>query len=290
MDNPSDVKRWQLQAYIRQELIRENSIRGVVAIGSVAAGTAGLGSDIDAFVFLDPLDLYAVPAEFQWRPSDGSYHGIFVDVDGAIQLDLKRVNLQEWAKDGFDWPEPTKQELSTGWIAYDPEGEIARLIEQKTAYSDGIRRSRIDRAILNLDQLVSVGRVEEAWHRHGPAAAHDRLNDAYEQLIGAIFACNRKWRPWRSREQSHMVRLNWLPTLLQQDATRLVVPSVSSQAGYLDRANALRRCFAELQSRCQEERLYDKDPISEAFERCFNEPGRDWNIMEWVEQHNARNR
>ena len=288
MENPAEVKRAQLSAYIQQELSGEKAVRGVVAIGSVGAGTAGLGSDIDAFVFLDPLDLYALPAEFQWRQSEGSYHGIFVDVHDAIQFDFKRVSLQEWSRNGFDWPEPVRLELSLGWIAYDIDGQVASLIKRKTAYIDDVRQGRIDSAILRLDQLLGNGRVEEAWSRHGAAAAHDRLNDAYDQLLSGVFAYNRQWRPWRSREQSHIAQLGWLPSLLRERPADLVVPVTSSQDGYYERARRLGVCFITLIEQCQKDGLYGADPISEAFERCYDEPGRDWNIAEWVARHKSR--
>jgi len=288
MDSPSTIKRSQLHTFIQQELQTEVAIRGIVVVGSVAAGTAGIGSDIDAVVFLEPLDLYAVPAEFQWCQSDGSYHGIFVDIPDAIQFDFKRVSLCEWAREEFEWPEPTKLELSLGWIAFDVDGAVAKLIERKTTFSEALRRSRLDHALVQLDQLLTNDKVEDTWERHGAAAAHDRLNEAFEQLTGAVFAYNKRWRSWRSREQSYLQQLNWLPELLKTNALGLVIPTSGDKNGYVERANLLRTCFFELIQQCQSEGLYRDDPISEAFVRCFDEPGRDWNIATWVQRHNAR--
>lgn len=290
MEHPSETKRAQLQTYIQHELSVEPSVRGIVVVGSVAAGTAGIGSDIDAFIFLDPLDLYAVPAEFQWCQSDGSYHGIFVDIADAIQFDFKRVSLREWSREEFEWPEPTKLELSLGWIALDVDGAVTKLIERKTTFSEQLRRNRLDHALIQLDQLLTNCKVEDTWERHGAAVAHDRLNEAFEQLMGAVFAYNKRWRSWRSREQSYLQQLNWLPALLRTNALGLVIPSSGDKKAYGERADLLRKCFFELIQQCQSDGLYREDPISEVFVRCFDEPGRDWNIAEWVQRHNARSR
>lgn len=71
------------------------AVRAVVAVGSIATGVARPDSDIDAFVFMDPLDLYLVPAESIWRPADDTFHSIMVDDESldrdSIQLDFHRV-------------------------------------------------------------------------------------------------------------------------------------------------------------------------------------------------------
>ena len=114
MNTITEQKRTELTRYIQQEVIPEPSVQGVVAIGSVAKGTARADSDIDAVVFLKPFDLYALPAEFKWQPDQGTYHGIFSDVSNAIQLNFHRFDLLEWSKPTYGWPESICAELSVG--------------------------------------------------------------------------------------------------------------------------------------------------------------------------------
>jgi hypothetical protein len=78
MNVATEQKRKDLLMYIEREVITDPSVQGVVVIGSVATGTARADSDIDAVVFLEPFDLYAVPAECKWCPDDGTFHGIFL--------------------------------------------------------------------------------------------------------------------------------------------------------------------------------------------------------------------
>ena len=74
MNAATKKKRTELSKFFQQEIIPETSIQGVVVIGSVAKGIAQPDSDIDAVVFLEPIDLFAIPAEFKWRLDDGSFH------------------------------------------------------------------------------------------------------------------------------------------------------------------------------------------------------------------------
>ena len=74
-------KRQQLLNFIEQVLAPEEAVKGVVGIGSIASGHMHPDSDIDAVIFLDPFDLFIVPAESWWNPTDGSYHSIFEEKD-----------------------------------------------------------------------------------------------------------------------------------------------------------------------------------------------------------------
>src|SRR5262245_15080821 len=113
-----EQKRHELLRFIQQEIVAETAVQALIAIGSLATGTPRPDSDIDAVVFLAPFDLYAVPAEFQWRLSDGTFHDIVVDLTDAVQFDFKRFDLTQWSQLTFVWPEPLRAELNTGWIAF----------------------------------------------------------------------------------------------------------------------------------------------------------------------------
>ena len=105
MNKHSEQKRADLAGYIEKELSDDPAVIGIVVIGSVAKGIARADSDIDAFIFLDPLELSAVPAEAKWDPAANRYHSIMDSVEGAVQLDFKRVSWSKWSDPSFDWPE-----------------------------------------------------------------------------------------------------------------------------------------------------------------------------------------
>jgi len=285
-------KRHEFSDFIEEVLIPHPAVQGVVGIGSIATGHARPESDIDAVLFLDPFDLYVVPRVSFWRRSDGSFHSIFSvaadqHTDGLF-LDIQPYDLRQWADPGFVWPEGRRADLAAGWLAFDRSGAAARLIAERTAYPDDLRLARLDDAIVWIGHLLGEDKPERAWEDLGPAIAHDRLNAAYEYLVQALFAYNRRWRPWRNREMSYLEQLPWLPTHF---AAR-VLPAGNApgldRAGYDARVEVLRALFHDLLTELVGEKVYTEKPISEAFIRVHPGPGQSWDMDEWNIGHLKR--
>ena len=289
MNPATQRKRTELSRFIQQEVTPEMSVQGVVVIGSVAKGIARADSDIDAVVFLDPFDLYAMPAEFQWRPEDGTFHGIFSDVENSIQLDCKRLNLQEWSKPAHVWPESLCAELSEGWAAFDRHGQIWKMIVERTYFGDEIRQERLDDAIVRLDWLLNDSTTEGTWETLGAGVAHSRLHSAFDYLTQGLFAYNRRWRTWHSREIPDLLRLPWLPERFDEQLLLATNALSVTKDGYQQRVATLQHFFKELVTECQQAGLYGSHAVSEAFIRQHDEPGRNWNMDEWNKKHRERN-
>lgn len=287
MNSILDQKRADLRLFIERELEPLAPVRAVVVIGSIITGRAHSGSDIDAMVFLEPFDPFVTPAEFCWRPSDGTYHSIFADVEG-IDFDLARLDLAQWRNPAFEWPEGRKAELASGWVALDRNGAVARLIAERTAYPEALQLARLDEAITWLDQHLGAGLPEQRWGLLGPLIAHDRLNAAYRFLVQALFAYNRHWQPWRNREMEGLLQLPWRPARFEERILSASAPVTLDHAGYLARVATLRALFTELLEHLTHEGLYGADPIGEAFIRSHEEPGRSWNLNEWITEHRRR--
>jgi hypothetical protein len=300
MTTPATLQKRQiLQNFIEIELAPEPAVQAVIGIGSIASGLARDDSDIDAIVFLDPFDAYIIPAEFVWRPADRSFHSIFIQApepEKMLQFDFQRFDLAQWMAPSFEWPEGFCSELSMGWLAFDRTGIAADLIAKRTAFTDAIRISRLDEAITWLDQHLSEDGPQVRWDSLGPLIAHDRLQAAYGYLVQALFAYNRRWRPWRNREMSALLALPWLP---EDFANRVpgalgceASASIGAQdyAGYTKRVEVLRGLFQDLTNRLVTDGLYGDDFISEAFIRGHEEPGRAWNMDAWNKKHKDRHR
>jgi hypothetical protein len=252
MNKETEQKRAAFARYIQIEIIPETSVQGIVVIGSVSKGTAHSDSDIDAAVFLEPYDLYAVPAESKWQPDTREYHGIFSDVRNFIQLDFsKRLDLRKWSQPNYEWPEPICAELSEGWVAFDRKDQIRKLIAEKTVYKEEIRQIRLDEALTKLDWLLKDSSVERTWDTLGATVAHYRLHTAFDYLTQALFAFNRRWRTLRSRALADLINLGWLPKNFDQQLFKLTNALCETKEGYLERAEALQYCFKEVAGICQ---------------------------------------
>jgi len=289
MNAATKRKRTDLSRFIQQEIIPETSVQGVVVIGSVAKGIARADSDIDAVIFLEPFDLYAIPAEFKWRSEDGTFHGIFSEVENSVQLDFKRLDLQEWSKSTHVWPESLCAELSEGWVAFDRNSQIQKLIAGRTYFNDGIRQERLDDAIVHLDWLLRDSSTERTWETQGAGVAHYRLHSAYDYLMQGLFAYNRHWRTLHSRETADLLKLPWLPDNFDEQLMLATNALSMTKEGYRQRVRILQHFFNELVTKCQQAGLYGGDAVSEAFIRQHNEPGRNWNMNEWNKAHKQRN-
>lgn len=283
-------KRQDLLTFIQRVLEPAPAVQGVIGIGSIATGLARPDSDIDAVVFLDPFDWYVVPAEFTWRPSEGTFHSIFsqgawVEQEG-IQFDFARFDLAHWSDPTCHWAEGRRAELAEGWIAFDRTGVVTRLIAERTAYTEEVRLTRLDEAITWLDQHLGRGKPQVRWESLGPAIAHDRLNAAYHYLIQALFAYNRRWRPWRNREMAYLLILPWLPeNFAERVLIALNAPSLD-YAGYVARFETLQALFSELLARLVADGDYEADAVGQAFVRSHDEPGYAWNMAAWNREHN----
>jgi predicted nucleotidyltransferase len=292
MTPATEAKRNELLSFIERVLQPEPSVQAVIGIGSIATGRSRPGSDIDIVVFFDPMDWYIIPAEFIWRPLDGSFHSIFTEDEDVrqegIALDCLRLDLGLWKAAEFEWPEGRKAELCDGWMAYDRDQRVASLIASKTAYSETIRLERLDEAIIWLDQHLGDGRPEERWETLGPVLAHDRLQAAFQYLARALFALNRRWMPWRNRQMDNLMRLSWLP----EDFNERILgasnaPSLDFE-GYMGRVRVLKSLFDDLLAQIVADGSYSIAPIDQAFIRSHDEPGYSWNMEEWRAENLSR--
>jgi hypothetical protein len=287
----STRKRQQLLSFIHDQLAPKPPVQAVVVVGSVASGMARDDSDIDAVIFLEPLDLYIVPAESIWWSEDGRFHSSFTEnsliQEHGLQLDFKRFDLAAWRAPARVWPEPLLAELSSGWVAYDRRGEIGQLLAERTRYDDTTRQERLDEALVWLDLLLSERTLASSWSNLGALIAHDRLQAAYEWLVQALFAYNRRWRGWRNREMGALLELPWLPVDFEQRmlAVLLAAPGYS---GYEQRAAHLQKLRDDVIRQLQATGDYGQQPVQEGFMRMHEEPGRSWNMDQWMATHRSR--
>ena len=283
-------KRAQFLHFMEEVLLPETAVQAVIGIGSIATGRMRHDSDIDAILFLDPYDLYIVPAEAIWLAEDDSFHSIFSEdetVRQSLQLDFKRVNWQQWCDPAFHWPEEQVSALVNSWIAYDRHGEVTQQIQERSIYPNNVRQARLDEAITGLDQHLGWESPQKNWNNLDPAIAHDRLQSAYDYLVDGLFAYNGRWRVWRNRQMSGLLQLPWLPDGLADDLLFIANAPSLDYAGYMSRVDKLTIYFEALKQQLIDDGAY-QNPVSEAFIRSHEEPGRAWNIAEWNKKRQER--
>jgi hypothetical protein len=179
-------------------------------------------------------------------------------------------------------------ELVNAWIAFDRTGEIEPIVTERTRYDSQTRLARLDEAIIWLDQHLGNDKPETNWRTLGPIIAQDRLHAAYEFVVQALFAYNERWRIWRNREMTALLQLPWLPKELDSYLLTAINAPSHDYEGFKERAKTLEHIYQEILNKLIAERLYGGDPISEAFIRSHEEPGRAWNMDAWNKKHQER--
>jgi hypothetical protein len=278
-------KRSDLLLAIEKLLKKHSCVAGVLAVGSVATGHPRVDSDIDFIVFMDPVDLYIIPAESIWCPWDDTFHSIFVDdrkiqMEG-LQLDAHFYDLRQWSSEQFAWPEYDRAGLANGWIAFDRNGELQRLIEKRTFYDEKTRTQRLDEFVLEVDYVLSDNTDEQLWDIYGPLVALSRVDAVLDAMVGALFAYNRQWRFFKDREMGFLCRLPWLPQDFQARMLGAMMTCEISRNGYLHKSRTIKGLSEEIIARLVSEGYYGAEPAPEAFRRTHAEPGRAWNMGEW---------
>ncbi len=283
-------KRADLTDFIERELSVEECVRAVVCTGSVAAGTARIDSDIDAFIFMDPFDPFAVPAEFAWRRGDGSILGTCSPEIGpdTVRFDFTRVDLLKWSSPNYVWPDGVRAELSVGWLAFDRDGRSSELIADRVCYSDTIRIRRLDEALVRGDLHLCSDLVELRWDALGPLGSHEILGAAWEHTKQAAFAMNRRWMPWPGKQSQALAALPLLPHGFAGRALDCMTAAAQDFDSYVTRAGNMRELFHDLVALLHDDPDYGEDPIGAAFRRMFREPGRSWSMEEWRRGHEDR--
>lgn len=144
-----------------------------------------------------------------------------------------------WSAPDYVWLEAYRAEFGSGWLAFDRDRSLARLIAEKCTYDAQTQQERLDEAITWLDQHLGEDGPLLRWNTLSPAEAHDRLNAAYDYLVQALFAYNRQWRPWRNREMTALLHLDWLPENFE---SRVLTALNAPSPDFADTQNAPKCC------------------------------------------------
>lgn len=225
-------------------------------VGSVAHGEATSDSDVDCVLVFDDLDEAMVPAEFVWVPATDAYHTIF-EVEacevGGIQIDANRVALDDLRRQ--EWPEGFKHDLAHALVLYDRHQAVAEVIQERVAYPESLRLSRIrdhvGRAAYYLEERRLLGWLE----RGGIAGAHDQLTAAFEELIQLLHAYNGEWLPWRYRWMVSAQRLSWLPDDYPQRAVEVTSRIEANKDSVLTRRSEIGSLLDDILDRLHSEGL-----------------------------------
>lgn len=218
------------------------NVVGIIFLGGLIRGFVDKFSDLDITVFLSgkdervPTQIYDLGLEERKR--------------SAIDIDLEIHFLEDFKR--RRWDEMDRWELSNAEIAFDPKGEIRKMLRAKLR----IPKEFWIRRIALCSEYVKwyccppkddVGTIAEAWIQRGNlVSAHYSLNYAIELLFNVIFALNKEFLPppkWRIFYSS---RLKWLPKNYKELLGEAMRVKSMSPKDFDRRLRAIRRMWCEI--------------------------------------------
>jgi len=236
---------------------------GVVAValgGSLAAGTADAGSDVDLYVYAPvaiPLPVRAAVAGdaaareldlSPWEPGDAwrdAASGRWIDVmyrtPAWIEDQLDRVLVRHEASLGYStafW-----HNVLTSAPLFDRDGWFARL--QATAdqpYPEALRRAIIatNRPLLRERTFSFLRQIEAAIGRGDAVAVQHRLTAFLAAYFDVLFAFNRVPHPGEKRQMAHALAACPLrPPTFAREIEALLAAGAGGGDALVRRAEAL---------------------------------------------------
>ena len=273
-----------MREFVDRKLSRCPEFTAALIVGSVAHGEARPDSDVDCILIFNKLNEAIVPSEFVWDPTSDTYHTIFeveaVDING-IQIDANRVEVEDFLNQ--DWSEDLRHDLAHALFIYDRCDSVAPAINDRLAYPESLRLSRIQRHLSWAAYHLEEWRLLGWMNRGGLESAHDQVTAALEEIIQLLHAYNREWLPSRHRWVVSAQGLKWLPDEYSErvfDAISRVTPD---KQNLLRRQSTLSLILDSIRDQLESESLL-ASPV-EAF--IANNPGLGYarNFDDWKKEH-----
>jgi predicted nucleotidyltransferase len=247
---------------VAQELVSKTiahkNVAGVILLGGLIRNFVDRFSDLDIMVFLSRRDgrLAMQIRELAMEEKKSST----VDIDLEIHLlgDFKRRK----------WDETDRWDFSKCKIAFDPRGEIRKMLGAKLR----VPRDFWTRRIAVCGEYVkwygcppkdTVGTIAEAWIERGDLlAAHYSLNYTVDLLLKEVFALNKeflpppKWRVFCSYD------LKWLPKNHKELLREMMSVKGITARDFNRRLKAIRKLWEEILPKIEDETGLTSDQIS----------------------------
>ena len=218
-DNLIDVFRKTAED-LSKDLMRVESVVGIIFHGGLTRGYVDRFSDIDIDVIIEKEDndvresIYGIASQHSRRT--------------GLDIDLSVLSLRHFLEKEFD--DSAKWDYSRAIVRYDPKGIIQKILTEKIA----IRREELVKRIVenslylqwyccpvNEEELS----ISEAWISRGdPVSAHYALNHSIELMLNLLYALNRRHTPPAKWRVFYSYKLPWKPKMyekLLKDALRI---------------------------------------------------------------------
>lgn len=239
----------QIAEQLALKIAKHDGVAGIAFAGGLERGFTDKYSDVDILVFLckkSPVlrdRILKLGSEAQKRLS------VDVDLEVYFLEDFRKRKLSEIHK----W------DLSHIQVAFDPQGEIRRLLKEKTKVHQSfwIRRIVVCGEYLKwycCPPRTDISTIAEAWAERGDlVSAHYCVNYGLDLLVSIVYALNKEFVPPPKWKIFYSHSLRWLPN----DYNRLVKEALRTNSLSVKdlnrRLSTLKELWQEILPKIEEE-------------------------------------
>lgn len=194
------------------EISSVKSVSSIILLGGLTRGFMDKFSDLDIMVLLETFD-----NSLKQRVRKIGAKAELTDLD----LDLEIYSTADFRAEA--WDDMDRWEYSHAKVAFDPEGEIGKIITDKLKVPESFWTERIAVHVEHLKWYCcppdeTAGTISEAWMERGDlTAAHYCLNYALEVMLELAFALNHEFVPAPKWRLYYSYKLRRLPEGFKKD-------------------------------------------------------------------------
>jgi predicted nucleotidyltransferase len=210
------------------KITAKKNIAGIILLGGLARGFADKHSDLDIIALIDKQDEHLRRQIQNISLEEKKSSGLDID------LEIHNLNTFQRRK----WDETDRWDFSHAEIAYDPTGQISKLVNARLKVPE---RLWVKRIVTYAEYMKwyccppnsSVSTITQAWVDRGDLlSAHYCLTYGIDLILKTVFALNKEFLPPPKWRIFYFRNLKWLPSnhgLLKDaiDAKELTVEDLS---------------------------------------------------------------
>jgi predicted nucleotidyltransferase len=233
-------------------------VAGIIIIGGIVRGFVDEFSDVDVIVFLSRRNDRLLRQIREMGANEQEVSRIDVDLEIHLLSDFAKMRFNELDKWDFGKAE----------IAYDPHGEVARVLKKKLCVSKNFWKKRVAVYTEYLKWYCcplkkGVGTIAEAWIKRGDlASAHYCLSYAIELILDLVFALNKEFLPPPKWKLFCSYSLSWLPPDYQGLINEAMTVENLSVDEFKRRMAAIERLWLGIIPKIEEETGLTLDSLS----------------------------
>jgi predicted nucleotidyltransferase len=243
------------------EIAESEGVAGIVVGGGLERGFADRYSDIDILVFLRKKKQVLKNKLLRLSSEAQKALGFDVDLEVHFLEDFKKPRINEMQM----W------DLCHMQVVFDPQGEVKRLLRQKTK----VPRSFWTRKIVVCSEYLKwyccppredVGTIAEAWVERGDImSAHYCANYGLDLIVDMLYALNREFVPPPKWKLFYSYGLRWLPSDYRRLLREALRAHAFSEEELTRRLSSLRRLWQDILPKIEEETGLTRSSMSKYF-------------------------